>query len=76
MHQWKCIQTLLQVKTVIDHLKAIVQDTLTPREREVWQESVERAYEQAASLLAPDLLEEGVGRKAGRRVGGKDHAAV
>jgi|GEM_PF-2120729 hypothetical protein len=76
MHRWEWIQTVLQVKAVIDRLKAIEQDTLTPREREVWQESVERAYEQAASLLAPDLLEEGVGRKAGRRVGGKDHAAV
>jgi hypothetical protein len=51
-------------------LKAIEQDTLTPREREVWQESVDRTYEQAASLLALDLLEGG----AGRRVGGTDHA--
>jgi hypothetical protein len=76
MHQWECIQTLLQVKAVIDRLKVIEQDTLTPREREVWQESLERAYEQAASLLPLDLLEEGVGRKAGRSVGGKDHAAV
>ena len=75
MHQWKCIQTLLQVKTVIDHLKAIVQDTLTPREREVWQESLERAYEQAASLLPFDDLLEGGAWRAGRRVGGKDHAA-
>jgi hypothetical protein len=73
MHQWKCIQTLLQVKTVIDHLKAIEQDTLTPREREVWQESLERAYERAASLLPLDLLE-GEAGKAGRHVGGKDHA--
>jgi hypothetical protein len=65
-------QTLLQVKAVIDRLKAIGQDTLTLREREVWQELVERAYEQAASLLPlDDLLEE----KAGRRIGGKDHAA-
>jgi hypothetical protein len=51
MHQWEWIQTVLQVKAVIDRLKAMKQDTLTMREREVWQESVERAYEQAASLL-------------------------
>jgi hypothetical protein len=73
MQPWECIQTLVQVKAVIDHLKAIEQDTLTPREREVWQESVDRTYEQAASLLALDLLEGGAG-KAGRRVGGTDHA--
>ena len=71
MHRWEWIQTVLQVKAVIDRLKAIEQDTLTPREREVWQESVERAYEQAASLLSLDDLLEG---KAGRRVGGKRHA--
>jgi hypothetical protein len=72
MYQWEYIQTLLQVKASIDRLKAIEQDTLTPREREVWQESLERAYELAASLLPlDDLLEE----KAGRRVGGTDHAA-
>jgi hypothetical protein len=71
MYQWEYIQTLLQVKTIIDRLKAFSQDTLTPREREVWQESLERAYEQAASLLPlNDLLEEGVGR----RVGGTDYA--
>jgi hypothetical protein len=74
MYQWECIQTLLQVKTVIDHLKAIEQDILTPREREVWQESLERAYEQAASLLPLELLK-GEAGKARRRVGGKDHAA-
>jgi hypothetical protein len=72
MYQRECIQALLQVKARIEHLKAIEQDTLTQREWEVWQESLERAYEQAASLLPLDLLE----GKAGRRVGGKDHAAV
>jgi hypothetical protein len=74
MYQWEWIQPLLQVKVVIDRLKAIEQDILTPREREVWQESLERAYEQAASLLPFDLLEGGAG-KAGRRIGGIDHAA-
>ena len=75
MHRWEWIQTVLQVKAVIDRLKAIEQDTLTPREREVWQESLERAYEQAASLLPFDDLLEGGAWRAGRRVGGKDHAA-
>ena len=38
MYQWKYTHTLLLVKARIDRLKAIEQDTLTPREREVWQE--------------------------------------
>ncbi|HYU74087.1 MAG TPA: hypothetical protein VEL31_15545 [Ktedonobacteraceae bacterium] len=43
---------LLRVKRVLEQLRIIDPTTLTQREREVWQEARERAYTQAASLLA------------------------
>ncbi len=48
--------TLLHLKALIDHLKTMEQNTFTRREREVVQESLQRAYEWAESLLPPDLL--------------------
>jgi hypothetical protein len=50
------IAGLLRVKQVLDRLKAIDPATLTEREREAWQESLERSYDQAESLLTPEVM--------------------
>jgi hypothetical protein len=47
----KDIQILLQVKQVIDGLKAIDTSTLTKTERAAVQDSLEHAYDRAAYLL-------------------------
>jgi hypothetical protein len=57
MHPRDRIQALLHLKARIRRLKAIEQDTLTNREREVLCESLERAYDRAAFLLTPELMQ-------------------
>lgn len=45
------IRALLRIKSVIDQLRAINQDTLTPTEREAWQDMIAQAYDRAAYQL-------------------------
>jgi DNA-binding protein YbaB len=45
------IRALLRIKSVIDQLRAIDQDTLTPTEREALQDMLAQAYDRAAYLL-------------------------
>jgi hypothetical protein len=63
------VHALLHLKTLIDRLKVMEQSTLTLREREVVQESLQRAYEWAESLLLPDLLQSCLSRE-GQQSGG------
>jgi hypothetical protein len=51
------VYALFHLKALIGHLKAMEQSASTAREREVVQESLQRAYEWAESLLPPDLLQ-------------------
>jgi hypothetical protein len=50
------IQSLLRVKQVIDHLKAIDTTTLTETERSAVQDCLQQAYERAAFLLHKERL--------------------
>ncbi len=68
------IHALLRLKVLIGRLKVMEQSTLTPREREVVQESLQRAYEWAESLLPPDLLEACPSSEERGR-GGRPHVA-
>jgi hypothetical protein len=68
------VYPLLRLKVLIDRLKAMDQRTLTRREREVVQESLERMYEWAESLLPPDLLEACLSRE-GQGSGGHLYVA-
>lgn len=45
------IRALLRIKRIIDQLRAIDQDTLTPTEREALQDMLAQAYDSAAYLL-------------------------
>jgi hypothetical protein len=51
------LHTLLHVKKVIEQMKAMEQMPLTQREREVLDESLERAYDRAEFLLTAQVMQ-------------------
>ncbi len=51
------LHALLHVRRVIEQVKAMEQLTLTPWERDVVRESLERAYDRAESLLTPQVIQ-------------------
>jgi len=51
------LHALLHMKWVIEQLKAMEHLPLTLREREVLQESLERAYDRAEALLTPEVMQ-------------------
>jgi hypothetical protein len=59
------LHALLQVKGVIEQMKAMEEHLpLTDREREVLYESLERAYDRAAFLLTPQVMQALAGDEA------------
>jgi hypothetical protein len=51
------LHALLHVKKMIEQIKAMKRLPLTDREREVLGESLERAYDRAAFLLTPQVMQ-------------------
>jgi hypothetical protein len=57
MHLRERIQMLLSLKARIEHVKAMKRTRRTDREREVLQESLQRAYDRAECLLTPERMQ-------------------